>query len=80
MDGPATAQTQKRSANSVGSGQRSIGLSSVKNERNGLVHRNGSHLIKEPLGTTGLKEGAAGAAGMNVTIRRVKKKRAAIFR
>jgi hypothetical protein len=28
-----------------------------------LVHGNGSHLIKGPLGTNGLKEGAAGTAG-----------------
>jgi hypothetical protein len=31
--------------------------------KNGLVHGNGLHLIKGPLETNGLKEGGAGAAG-----------------
>jgi hypothetical protein len=29
-------------------------------KKTGLVHRNGPHFMKEPLGTSGLKEGAAG--------------------
>jgi hypothetical protein len=32
-------------------------------EKTGLVHWNGSHFMKEPLRTSGLKEGAAGAVG-----------------
>jgi hypothetical protein len=30
---------------------------------NGVVHGNGLHLMKEPLGTNGLKEAAEGTAG-----------------
>jgi hypothetical protein len=41
-----------------------IGPSNIKKtNKNGLVHGNDSHLIKEPLETTGLKEGATGRAG-----------------
>jgi hypothetical protein len=52
--------------------------------KNGLVHGNGPHLIKEPLETTGLKEGAAGTAGeqppRGLDHRHVKKERIVIFR
>jgi hypothetical protein len=67
LTGPATAQAQEGCADSVGTGgiEASVPLvlKKTKTNKNRLVHGNGLHLIKEPLETNGLKEGAAGKAG-----------------
>jgi hypothetical protein len=67
LEGPATTQTQEGTANSIGTGSietpaTQIFKKKTKTNKNGLVHRNGLHLIKEPLETNGLKERPAGAA------------------
>jgi hypothetical protein len=65
LEGPATTQAQEGGADSVGTGSigASVHLVLKKNKKKGLVHGNGSHLIKGPLQTTSLKEGAAGTLG-----------------
>jgi hypothetical protein len=65
LEGPATAQAQEGCADSVGTGsiETPATLELKKRIKNGLVHGNGPHFIKGPLGTNDLKEGVAGTAG-----------------
>jgi hypothetical protein len=55
-----------------------------KKNKNGLVRGSRLHLTKEPLGTNGLKEGAAGTTGeqppQGLNHRHIKKKQIVIFR
>jgi hypothetical protein len=54
--------TQEDCADSIGTGTLK-GRPLKKTNKNGLVHGDGPHLIKEPLETNGLMERAAGTAG-----------------
>jgi hypothetical protein len=59
---------RKKTIISVAAGERWVRWHQLLSEillpmKTALVHWNGPHLMKEPLGTSGLKEGAAGTAG-----------------
>jgi hypothetical protein len=71
LDGPTTAQAQEGTAGSVVTGSIGTSVSRVFNRtnKNGLLHGNGLHLIKEPIEATGLKKEAEGRAGDQPTPR-----------